>query len=452
MAETENQAGKTLPWDIDQFNQVINEHSKKVREQVAVANPVPELGIPPATGGPEIPFKESLVGKTVGGVVGGAVDTYNLYRNVSRANTPGQEAGALAPETTVIPPTYTGSAPWRKPNTGIETSTETPVGGGIVPTAEAPVAPGIVPMAPTKVGGSPPIGMRQAFYNEAPEAPGGAFTGGGGAAGVVPINAPSGGGIGGFVDQEMERINKDKAEYAASRAKLEEEQLAGLGPAGQDKLKQRIAAMAPYLEGVSKGRKAKIMAGYIGEHLKSEDEMRKAIVTGRQGLETATVSAGIRAGASRDAAIMRANTEAQKMGIDVAKLGIETQKLGLQAGNIQSQMRLREAQVNDMMMKTGQIEPMKLALQEAKNSDERTKIQRTAWDQANTDLFKQTLASIKAKYQYTPDSPEAIKETQQAFQNFTAGHQVGAIRFAFKGQVEGDYTFDGTKWIKTNNQ
>lgn len=457
MRDTENQAGKILPWDTEQFNRVVNEHVKKV---------VPEA-FPIAPGAESVPRNVPIPEgqtiaegvKTAAGVVGETART--AWNQISNPNIPfGEETllrGGLGPVVPLEPSggggggpavPYTGPTPWRKQTTGIELTA-----GGltpeIVPTTETPGTPGIVPTTFTQEGGGPPIGMRTSYYNEGLMTPTVSNPG----AGVVPTNAPVGaGGFQGFADTEMARIERDKAEYAAHRRNLEEQQLAGLGGAGQDRLKERLAAMAPYLEGVSKGRKAKIMAGIVGEHFRSEDEMRKTIIAGRQGAESTMTTAGIRAGATREAAIMRANTEAQKMGIDVAKLGLEQQKLGLQAGNIQSEIRLREASINDMLTKTGQIEPMKLALSEARNTDERTKVQREFWNQANSLAFKETLAGIKNKYQYTPDSPEAIKETQAAYQKFTSGFEAGAIRFPFRGEVYQGFQFDGTKWVKQNTE
>jgi hypothetical protein len=454
MADTENQAGKTLPWDVDQFNQVINEQSKKVRAQVIPTVAPGMETMPQNVSLPEGLTVAGALGESAGAIKGAAGTGWNqlVNPNVSLQEE-AQLRGGLSPIVPSVPNMGGGGGPtgkpWRQPTGGIGSTIGNLNNTGVVPTVETPAISSIVPTTPTPMqeGGGPPIGMVSPQYNMAPEAPTGAGFGG-----VVPTNAPTTGGIGGFVDSEMARIEKDRAEYDAYRKQKEEEQLAGLGEAGQDRLRQRIAAMAPYLEGVSKGRKARIMGGIVGEHFKSEDEMRRTLLTGRQGAEAALTTAGIRAGAVREAAIMRANTEAQKMGIDVAKLGIEQQKLGLQTGNIQSEIQLREATINDMLTKTNQIEPMKMALQESKSADERTKVQRTFWNNANTEAFKQTLSGIKAKYIYTPDSPEAVKETQDAYQKFTSGFEAGAIRFPFKGEAWNGFQYDGSKWVKQNTQ
>lgn len=441
----ENQTGKILPWDTEQFNQVVNDHVKKVTQQV----------VPPAPGIGEL-TPAQMAGKVTVEPLG-RVGKY-IGENVEMA-TPFQNPYGENPGSSIIPGSPPASAPvnpvWRQPTSGLATT-----GGGLPPTNPTEVVPtpasgtggvtSIVPTGPMQEGGGPPIGMRQSFYNEAPEAPGGSFTGGGGAGGVVPANAPSGGGIGGFVDSEMVKIERDRAEYAAYRNKMEENQLAGLGEAGQDKLRARMAAMAPYLEGVSKGRRAHIMAGIVGEHIKGQDELSKAVLAGRAGTEAATISSGIRAGSVREAAMIRAQSEAQKMGIDVAKLGLEQQKLGLTAGNYQSEARLREAQINNYLVQNNQIEPLKLALQGAKNLDERTKIQRGAWDDANSLLLKQKIAAINATYAMTPDSKEAIQAKRDAFMAFTSGHMVGSRRFPFQGQIdeESGAVFDGSKWTK----
>lgn len=456
---SKDQANELWPMAVPEFDQMINERAKGTAGKVISMAPgmetVPE-NIPAPTG------EGSIASGVVGAArsVGGAISTG--YNQIAKPNVEsGEEAllrGGLGP---VVPSTpnigsgggasnaaYIGPMPWRVLSEivpigdQVQTATETQ---GVVPvSAQMPMR------REQKEGETLTVGREAPAGGEGPmqftvSSPG---TGGG----VVPTNAPMGGGVQGFVDTEMQRIEKDRAEYAAYRRQKEEEQLAGLGEAGQDRLKQRMAAMAPYLQGVSRRRQAQIMSGIVGEHFKSEDEMRKALLMGRMGAEASTTAATIRSGSVREAAIMRANTEAQKMGIDVAKLGLEQQKLGLQAGNIQSEMKLREATINDMMVKSGQIEPMKLALSETKNADERTKVQREFWNNANTTAFKETLAGIKAKYQYTPDSPEAAKETQDAYQKFTSGFEAGTIRFPFRGEVWNGFVYDGSKWVKQNTQ
>ena len=77
------------------------------------------------------------------------------------------------------------------------------------------------------------------------------------------------------------------------------------------------------------------------------------------------------------------------------KAQTEAAKLGIQAAGIKSTIELNKAKMDDMLTKTGLLEPMKLKLQGARDAVERRKIQRDAYEKASLQIYQGGQEALK---------------------------------------------------------
>jgi hypothetical protein len=431
-----------VPGEIpDRMQTRVNEVSEKIPMKPGVIlPPTIEAGGVIEPTGKEIPFSESLVGKGVSAVAGAAKSAYGTYSDISKMNTPGYQgefSGALA------------ANPTNTRNLGPMEERITPTAPGVLQFGdrgviggpeEASKAPPITrthmdEQGIVQVGGTPPDqGPMKATVSSPGWRPG---------EGIVPS---AGGGVGGFVDSEMKKIEKDRAEYDQYLRTKEEEKLAGLGPEGEAKMKKRIRDLEPYLEGVSKGRKAKIMSGFMGKLIEEEGAGSRALLKGRQDKEAAMGAATVKADAVRTAAYQKAQTEAAKYGIDIAKLGLQEKDLGLKAAEVGERVKLWQAQIKQYGDKTA-IDAVNLQLRAAENETQKNKIRSDFFQKMSSDIYDKRMAGIQKKYEFNMNSPEAKREELEATRDRISGAQMAVVMNPYEGAATMGAHYTGGKWI-----
>lgn len=437
----ENQAGKMLPWNPEELENRLGAASKPLTQKVMGKPGIFESwtsgaksvasDIERATA-PIVPFEKTVPTRPYGVPEGlptpfgqpisGNVPEYRGVRPWSKTGPTSEEAGEIVPES--------------KPTAGLT--------GGTTPVTTTPIRThvneqGVIMPGETSVSEGPTKPGVSSFDKGAGYTPGGSEV------------VPTGGGYGGFVDSEMKRIEKDRAEYDKYLRDKEDKELLGLGPEGEQRIKKRMEALSPYLEGVSKGRKARVFAGVLEQSMKEESEARRAMYTTKASGEAATTAAAIRAGATREAAYTKAQTEAAKLGIDIRKLGIEEQKLGIEAGKASSTIRESMAKIQNMMHGQ-QMEEMKVALGAAKDATERKKIEMDFAQKAITTSYTEGLKNLREEFRMNPNAKEFQERAQALYNDYAQHFQVLDILNPKEGKVAGNNIYKGGKWVPLSEE
>ena len=165
-----------------------------------------------------------------------------------------------------------------------------------------------------------------------------------------------------------EQVERAKRTQAETDARMEEQilqELAGLRPRTGIR---ELGAVERWGKKTPAEEKARAEA--LGE-------TQKAYITGRASRE----AAGIQAEGVVSAAGMKAQTEAAR--------------LGIQAAGVKSTMELNRARIDDMLARTGLLEPTKLKLQAAKNADDRRKIMLESAEAASKDIYEKEMKALE---------------------------------------------------------
>ena len=171
--------------------------------------------------------------------------------------------------------------------------------------------------------------------------------------------------------------------------------------------------------------------GIVGPSGMSEYE---ANANRARGIVTAPAVQAARINAVSETA--RANAGLQsKIYESAIKSNEEWAKLGIQAQDVRSKQQYRQAMVDDLMTKTGLIEPMKLQLAQAKTSADQTKVKR---DFAMKALDKLHEDQINEYRDTTMKMGGSTPELQQKFNQIETGYQTAVDNIMSTYPMEGD--------------
>ena len=145
----------------------------------------------------------------------------------------------------------------------------------------------------------------------------------------------------------------------------------------------------------------------------------------------------------------KANTAYQaKIYESAIKSNEEWAKLGIQAQDVQSKMKYRQSMVDDLMTKTGLLEPMKLQLAQTKTSADQTKVKR---DFAMKALDKLYETQVNEYRDTTMKMGGNTPELQQKFNQIQSNYQVGIDNIMSMYPLEGDVRKFGDRTAKFVN-
>jgi len=126
----------------------------------------------------------------------------------------------------------------------------------------------------------------------------------------------------------------------------------------------------------------------------------------------------------------------------------EWAKLGIQSQDVQSKMKYRQSQVDDLMTRTGLLEPMKIQLAQAKTSADQTKVKR---DFAMHALDKLKEDQINEYRDTTMKMGGQTPEQQQKFNQIESNYQAGVDNIMSMYPLEGDVRKFGDRVAKFVN-
>ena len=207
----------------------------------------------------------------------------------------------------------------------------------------------------------------------------------------------------------------------------------GLAPkVGMEEYEANAAQMRAdaRLQGIVSGLPKKTRGGVI-----------EAAMRGRNATEVAGIQ-----GATEN---VKANTAYQaKIYESAIKSNQDWAKLGIQAQDVQSKMKYRQSQVDDLMTRSGLIEPMKLQLAQAKTSTDQTKIKR---DFAMKALDKLHEDQVNEYRDTTMKMGGTTPKQQQEFNQILANYQTGVDNIMSMYPLEGDVRKLGDRIAKFVN-
>lgn len=241
-----------------------------------------------------------------------------------------------------------------------------------------------------------------------------------------------------FASEELARKRSDEAMTELDRQR----QLGIVAPTGMAAYEANAAQMRETgrIESMASRLPRKERAGVIAEGLKASTELTKTKIAGAAESEKSQM---------KYAADIY--TAAAKSSADWAKLGIDAQ-------DTQSKMNYRKSQVDNLMTRTGLLEPMKLQLSQAKDAVEVRKIQR---DFAMRALTEDLHARMKEFEGSTIPGMPRTPEQQKKFENIMNGYQtaIGNINNAFPEEGQTRQFEDGKigrfingQWVDVTNQ
>jgi hypothetical protein len=241
-----------------------------------------------------------------------------------------------------------------------------------------------------------------------------------------------------FAGEELARKRGDEAMAELDRQR----QLGLVQPTGMVGYEAGAARMreTARIESLASKLPRKERAGVIAAGLKASSELERAKMAGAAESEKSQM---------KYAADIY--TAAAKSSADWAKLGIDAQ-------DTQSKMQYRKSQVDNLMTRTGLIEPMRLQLTQAKNAVEARKIQR---DFAMRALTEDLHARMKEFEGSTIPGMPRTPEQQKKFDNIMNGYQaaIGNINNAFPEEGQTRQFEDGKigrfvngQWVDVTSQ
>jgi len=229
--------------------------------------------------------------------------------------------------------------------------------------------------------------------------------------------------------EDLDRLELEKQLGVTPRTGMAEYE------AGATRMRERSA-----MEGIVSGLPRKTRAGVIAESLKSRGDIERTRI--------GAISEQEKAKSVSQAKIYESAIKSQA---DWAKLGIS-------ADDVRSKQQYRKAQVDDLMTRTGLLEPMKLQLAQAKTGMESRKIQRDFAMQALDKVFaprlKEYQDSVMSGMPRTPEQQVQFNKLMKDHDNAIANidnqfPEEGATRKFEDGRVG---RFTNGKWVDITEQ
>jgi hypothetical protein len=222
-------------------------------------------------------------------------------------------------------------------------------------------------------------------------------------------------------ERKLAEEQRQREESGAAASELEAQRAAGIVP---------LTGMAEYEANVARSREE-----WAASKLPPKERaiVQSALAEKRYGAKEEGVKQYLAGKSSVEAAQVRSDWERANA---AEKNAIEAQKIGIAYGNAKSLAEYRNAQIQDMMVKTGYLEPMKLALQQAKNATDKAKIQRDFKSRALQDIYKPPIDALSQQLAVMPND-EGIKSQLKSLQDEYASHMDVLIdQYPMDGEVK----------------